>query len=158
MQLTKRTILAMKTRLKAYHPGEYARVVAERLRSKGHMASVQQVYNFFSCLPTKYRAEIANAAVELIQEARERNIEIEGCDGTPHNPITPHLIIYNQRKLGERIATLRKAKGLTQVELSYKCDMESTNIVRIETGYNPTLSTLLKISNGLGVEMKTLFE
>lgn len=62
-------------------------------------------------------------------------------------------------KLGDRIAALRQAKGLTQLELAYKCDIESTNVVRLEKGRtNPTVGTLLKVSQALEVSLAELFE
>ena len=49
--------------------------------------------------------------------------------------------------LGERIQELRKEKGLTQIELSYRCEMERSNMRRIEAGgTNPTIATLSKLS------------
>ena len=61
--------------------------------------------------------------------------------------------------LGERIQELRKEKGLTQIELSYRCEMERSNMRRIEAGgTNPTIATLKKISSALGISLSELFE
>ena len=42
-----------------------------------------------------------------------------------------------------KIRTLRKARKLTVQELAYRCDIERSNLSRIETGRsNPTVKTL----------------
>jgi len=59
--------------------------------------------------------------------------------------------------LGNRIATLRKEKGITQVELSYRCDIEKANMRRIEAGNtNPTVLMLRKICIGLAISLTEL--
>lgn len=56
--------------------------------------------------------------------------------------------------LGSRIATMRKEQHMTQVELSYRCDIEKSNMRRIEAGNtNPTVLMLKKIAAGLGVSL-----
>jgi len=62
-------------------------------------------------------------------------------------------------KLGQTIRTLRKERGLTQIELAYRCNMEPSNLNRIEAGRtNPTVRSLTLIANGLEVKLSTLFE
>jgi transcriptional regulator with XRE-family HTH domain len=62
------------------------------------------------------------------------------------------------RHLGENIKSLRKQKGLTQMDLSAICNMDKPNIVRIETGRtNPTTKTLKIIADALGVKVSDLF-
>lgn len=62
-------------------------------------------------------------------------------------------------KLGLRIRSLRKERGLTQIELAFRCGMEPSNLNRIEAGRtNPTVRSLSLIANGLGVKLSTLFE
>ena len=54
--------------------------------------------------------------------------------------------------IGGNIASIRKEMGLSQMQLSSKCNMDKANIVRIENGKgNPTISTLVRISNALNV-------
>lgn len=54
------------------------------------------------------------------------------------------------KKVGLRIKELRKERNLTQLDLAAKSDMEESALQRIEAGRtNPTLKTLLKISNAL---------
>jgi len=61
--------------------------------------------------------------------------------------------------LGNRIAMLRKEKHITQVELSYRCDIEKPNMRRIEAGNtNPTVLMLKKIAAGLEVSIIELFD
>jgi len=61
--------------------------------------------------------------------------------------------------LGNRIATLRKEKHMTQVELSYRCDIEKPNMRRIEAGNtNPTILMLKKIAAGLEVSLTELLD
>lgn len=61
------------------------------------------------------------------------------------------------KKLGERISTLRKEKGLSQVELSYLVDIEKTNMNRIEKGNtNMTVLMLRKVCESLDISLKEL--
>ena len=57
-------------------------------------------------------------------------------------------------RIGQRIQEIRQTKGLTQIELSYRCEMERSNMRRIEAGgTNPTILTLKKIADALEVEL-----
>ena len=63
-----------------------------------------------------------------------------------------------QRKLGQRIATLRRAKKLTQEQLaeSLACSVEFISLV--ERGVNaPSVAGLEKFAKVLKVEVKDLF-
>jgi len=61
--------------------------------------------------------------------------------------------------LGARIKELRKAKRLSQDQLSEKINIDPKHLSRIEVGKSyPSLDTLEKIAQALGVEMKDLFE
>ncbi|MGZ3846115.1 MAG: helix-turn-helix domain-containing protein [Flavisolibacter sp.] len=60
---------------------------------------------------------------------------------------------------GNRIATIRQEKHITQVELSYRCDIEKTNMRRIEAGNtNPTVLMLKKVATGLEISLKELLD
>ena len=60
---------------------------------------------------------------------------------------------------GKRIKELRKAKSLTQTQLSYLCDMELSTLNRIELGKAGTsLSNILAIAHALEVHPKELFD
>ncbi len=59
--------------------------------------------------------------------------------------------------IGKKIKELRQAKNLTQQALADECDMEKPNLSRIENGNtNPTVRSLWRISNALGVTLKDL--
>ena len=61
------------------------------------------------------------------------------------------------KNLGKRIAEIRQGKGITQIELGYKCDIEKPNMNRIEKGNtNPTFLTLYKISKELDVGIEEI--
>ena len=58
-----------------------------------------------------------------------------------------------------RIAQLRKEKKIKQVELAHLCDIEKPNMRRIEAGNtNPTIITLLKISEALSIPLKDILD
>lgn len=61
--------------------------------------------------------------------------------------------------IGERIKKMRQRKGMTQQMLADECDIEKPNLSRIENGNtNPTVKSLWKISNALGVRLKDLVD
>lgn len=63
------------------------------------------------------------------------------------------------KALGRNIAYNRKAIGLSQLDLCAKINMEKSNLSAIENGrQNVTTLTLLKISNALGIDVKSLFD
>jgi len=77
----------------------------------------------------------------------------------------PHMKVREKadeiflQNLGNRIASIRKKKHITQVELSYRCDIEKTNMRRIEAGNtNPTALMLKKIAVGLGISLSELVD
>ena len=62
------------------------------------------------------------------------------------------------KKIGENINSIRKSKKLSQQELAFRCNIEKSNLIRIEMGRtNPTSLTLKNISESLNVEVKELF-
>lgn len=63
------------------------------------------------------------------------------------------------QKLGSNIKRIRTKKGLSQEELSYKSELDISQIGRIERGQvNTSVSILNKISIALEVELKELFD
>lgn len=59
---------------------------------------------------------------------------------------------------GDRVRKLRKEKGISQEELSYKADLHRTYIGMIERAEkNLTLTNIEKIANALNVNIKELF-
>lgn len=60
---------------------------------------------------------------------------------------------------GIKVAELRKKQGLSQEELTDKCDLHRTYIGFIERGEkSPTLNTVEKILNGLNININELWE
>lgn len=64
-----------------------------------------------------------------------------------------------QQKIGNRIRELRESKGISQQNLAAVCNFEKANLSRIEAGRtNPTVSTLYKISQALGITISELVD
>ena len=62
-----------------------------------------------------------------------------------------------QKKIGERIIKLRTQKGLSQSDLARACNKDRQAIEKIENGrVNPTLFTLLEISEALQIPLSDL--
>jgi transcriptional regulator with XRE-family HTH domain len=63
------------------------------------------------------------------------------------------------KALGKNIDKHRKAKGISFQEMAYRCDIEKSNLVKMTTkGENITANTLYKISQGLEVPLKIIFD
>lgn len=61
------------------------------------------------------------------------------------------------KTIGKRIKALRIEKQFTQIQLSDKLGIEDSALRRIESGRtNPTLKTLVKISEALGINLSEL--
>lgn len=61
--------------------------------------------------------------------------------------------------IGQRIAQLRKDRGLTQEHLSEMTGLDRTNIAKIENGrYNVSIDILNKICKALGCRMDIVEE
>ena len=59
------------------------------------------------------------------------------------------------KKLGERISTLRKQKGMPQVELASYLGIEKSNMSRLEAGKtNPSILILKKICESLNIRIE----
>ena len=62
-------------------------------------------------------------------------------------------------QVGERIRKTRKQEGLSIENFALRCDIHPSYVGHIERGMqNPTLSTLERISQGLGIGMEDLFK
>ncbi|MBQ8656966.1 MAG: helix-turn-helix transcriptional regulator [Prevotella sp.] len=60
---------------------------------------------------------------------------------------------------GKHISALRKRKGMTQMELAYKCDIHRAYIGAIERGEKKVnICTIFKLAKGLGVEPYQLLQ
>ena len=63
------------------------------------------------------------------------------------------------RKLGARIKDLREQKGFDQKSFAFFCEIGRTQLYMIENGKtNPRLLTLMKIAEGLGIEVGELLK
>lgn len=63
----------------------------------------------------------------------------------------------NAQKVGKRIQETRKARGLTQTELSQKLDLTPKYLSNIECGAKvPKLSTFISIANALQCDANSL--
>ncbi|HWY10583.1 MAG TPA: helix-turn-helix transcriptional regulator [Bacteroidia bacterium] len=61
------------------------------------------------------------------------------------------------KRIGENIVKFRKIKGLTSQDLGYLCDIDKSQLGKIEKGkINVTVKTLIKIANELGISLKEL--
>ena len=62
-------------------------------------------------------------------------------------------------EIGNRIRLKREEKNLSQQDLAAFCNFEKTNMSRLEAGRtNPTISTLFKISQALGIKLVDLLD
>lgn len=60
-------------------------------------------------------------------------------------------------EVGNRIVSIREKRNLKQIDLAIKIDIEDSALRRVESGRtNPTLKTLLKIAEGLDVDISEL--
>lgn len=74
---------------------------------------------------------------------------------TPMSPVEKAFF----QKLGTRIATLRKARGLTQVQLAEVLGVSQQQVVSFEKGRRRVpVSTLPTLSKALGVSIEDLVE
>ncbi len=62
-------------------------------------------------------------------------------------------------KLGNRIADMRKQRGLSQTDLAIKCGMDRQNLSNIERGKkNIQAITVYRLARGLEVHVKELVD
>ena len=59
------------------------------------------------------------------------------------------------KELIKKIKTIRKEKGLSQIELAKKCNVPQSTIGRIENhSMNPSIDTLINILDVLNIEIE----
>jgi len=64
-----------------------------------------------------------------------------------------------KKKIGQRIIEFREQKGWSQADLARACSKDRQAIEKLENGkVNPTLYTLLEVSNALGVSLAGLVD
>lgn len=66
----------------------------------------------------------------------------------------------SKNTIGKNIKCLRTEQGISQDRLSKLADLSLNTVVTIESGANenPTIDTLTKIANGLGVGVDDLIQ
>lgn len=75
--------------------------------------------------------------------------------------LIPMKIIDSERLqiIGANLLKLREERGLSQEELSYRCDVDRAKISKIETGKaNLYVTTLIELAKGLDVHPKELLD
>lgn len=64
-----------------------------------------------------------------------------------------------KKAFGETLKSIRKKKKLTQITLAVKCDMDNSQISKLERGvWDIQLSTIIILAKGLEVEPKELLD
>jgi transcriptional regulator with XRE-family HTH domain len=59
-----------------------------------------------------------------------------------------------QLAIGKRVKMLREERNIPQQDLAAKCNIEKSNFSRLEAGgTNPTLYTLKRIADNLGISL-----
>ncbi|MEY5132730.1 MAG: hypothetical protein RLZZ198_734 [Bacteroidota bacterium] len=63
------------------------------------------------------------------------------------------------KQFGTEIKSVRKAKKITQLQLSSLCDIDIRTIQRIEKGeFNPSLRVLIRIANAFEMSLSNLIK
>ena len=63
------------------------------------------------------------------------------------------------KTIGIRLISLRKSKGISQIDLANKIGLDRTYLSRVETGkQNLTMDNFIKICDGLNVSLKEFFD
>ncbi len=64
-----------------------------------------------------------------------------------------------KEKFGSRAKKLRESKGLSLLDVDFRCDLNESNISKIENGkVNLQLSTIFELAKGLDIEPKELLD
>lgn len=62
--------------------------------------------------------------------------------------------IDERLRIGQRIAELRKERGMTQMQLAERCGLQQAHIARIEAGkHSVGLDTLAQIADAMGMQV-----
>jgi transcriptional regulator with XRE-family HTH domain len=63
------------------------------------------------------------------------------------------------KKLGQKILDMRLSKGLSQEDVSFRCDVDRAKISKIENGAaNCNVTTLVELAKGLDISPKDLLD
>jgi len=64
-----------------------------------------------------------------------------------------------KKNFGSHLKKIRESKGFSLIDLDYRCDLNESNISKIENGkFDIRLSTVFELAKGLGVEAKELLD
>ena len=64
-----------------------------------------------------------------------------------------------KKTIGKFISALRRAKGLTQRELSERTGITQSDLSKLENGSaNPSTKTLQRLAEGMGMRLKIEFQ
>ncbi len=86
----------------------------------------------------------------------QRNSDFK-MDKLDHKRITSNVNIDIVPRIANNIRVVRESQNISIQELAYRCEMERSNMSRIESGrVNITVKTLYIISNALGVKLSRL--
>lgn len=65
----------------------------------------------------------------------------------------------SSRAFGKHVRSLRRARGLTQEHLATRAGLAADTVRRLEHGtFSPSLTTMVKLCEGLALRLSTLFE
>lgn len=63
--------------------------------------------------------------------------------------------LETRKQLIEQLITYRKAKKITQADISESTGIQRPNISRLESGkYNPTLDMIVRVADSIGLEVE----
>jgi transcriptional regulator with XRE-family HTH domain len=66
---------------------------------------------------------------------------------------------HSDRDFGNHVRKLRQGRGLTQEALANRSKLSVDAVRRLEQGaFSPSLNTVRKLSHGLNISLKTMFE
>ncbi len=79
------------------------------------------------------------------------------------NAHTSTIILWKVNKIkkfGDKIKVFRAKQGLTQDALARKCDIPYTTLTKIESNVitKPSIQTVIKIAEGLGISIDNLIK
>lgn len=95
---------------------------------------------------------MAHTKITTFEELKDRHI---GKTGTPERNAYEAEVreAVQSYHIGEAIRAARKERNLTQDQLAELMGVKKAQISRIERGFNPTLSTITRAFNALGMSV-----
>jgi transcriptional regulator with XRE-family HTH domain len=64
---------------------------------------------------------------------------------------TPIAVASGQRRIGEYLATWRRLRGLTAVQVADRAGLSRHTVMRLENGEGASLESVLRVARALGV-------